>query len=672
MSKCGRCITCTTFLPAHKFIHRNGVEQAAMTEQKTIENVNDPQGIGALLRSLPRWVYWTTAAVVAVGAFWIATRSDDGYVGDLVTTAIVGQGNMEITVTGPGRVRAANAVTIDVPGKVRGELQLIYLVPEGTVVQAGDIIAQLDTVTAVQRLENELDQLETSEASFEQLLEDQTNLILDLENNVRSAELSYAQRELQLSNLEFSSELEQRQGELDLENARISRDEAKRKLEAQKIINEAELIQRRIGLEGQRDDVEETRQELEALTLYAPISGLVIYAEQGRWSERTKVHEGDNVRRGQDLVELPDLSLLFVEIRINELDAERVQLGQRALVRFGAFPRLVLEGRVTDLSTLAQETQDGGNVKVFPAVLTLEETDPRIRPGMTASADIVVEELQNCVYIPLSAVGVINQRTYVKLVGIEDPVEVILGSRNESEAQVLEGLEVGEEVELGWLRDPGAVLGILAGYNPVPVEMANSIVARGDDYGSVSPITPVQETGEERGLRRGGDRLGMRRTDRGTEGEAGRAMEAIDLSRLSPEMRARIEQMRTAPGEAGQAAHEEQAGETMRGIGGGRAGAGSDSARTARTMEMLRGLKEGLPENLQAEVDAIIDSGEFNFQSISPALLDSLRARSRFGRGGRRPPPAETDQPPPPTEDYLIELRDLQQIADPIKEVSKK
>ena len=101
-----------------------------MTEHKTIGKANDPKGIGDLLRNLPRWAYWTGAVILTVGFFWFATRSDDVYVSDIMTTAYVGQGNMVITVTGPGRIKAANAVTIDVPDNVRGNIQLIYLVTD--------------------------------------------------------------------------------------------------------------------------------------------------------------------------------------------------------------------------------------------------------------------------------------------------------------------------------------------------------------------------------------------------------------------------------------------------------------------------------------------------------------------------------------------------------------
>ncbi len=199
----------------------------------------------------------------------------------------------------------------------------------------------------------------------------------------------------------------------------------------------------------------------------------------------------------------------------------------------------------------------------------------------------------------------------------------------------------------------------------MPDDVANSIVAQGDEYGNASPVSQMEEQNEGRDSRRGGDRSGMR----GMEG-----MGEMDFSRLSPEMRARLEQMRGEAsenphegGEAGEAGAAGAAGAGMGMMGMRRGEAGSDSARTAQTMEMLRGLKEGLPENLQAEIDTIIESGEINFQSISPALMDSLRARGGMGRGGRRPPP-EAGQPPPTTDNYLTEPGSLQPLVDPIRE----
>ncbi|MCK4772238.1 MAG: efflux RND transporter periplasmic adaptor subunit, partial [Candidatus Latescibacteria bacterium] len=416
-------------------------------------------------RGIPRWLYGVGIAVVAIIAFMIATRPGDGTAIEEHLTVEVFQGEMEIRVTGSGRIRAARAREIEVPHEVSGEIQLNFLIPEGTVVTAGQIVAELDTANAVEDLENELDQLETTEASYEQLLDDHINNIKNLENSVRSAQIGYDQAVLQRENLEFNSALEQQQGDLNVEKARISLNEASRKLEAQKVINEMTRRQAFRNLEEQREDVAEVMAELEALTIRAPIDGMVIHAEQGRWMQRTKVREGDSVRRGQTIIELPDLSELLVEIRINELDAEMIEVGQPAWVRLEAYPRLDLPGRIIDISTLAQEFQ--GNVKVFPAVVRLDEADPRARPGMTASADIVVKRLEDVVQVPLAAVGVMDGRTYVRLHDSHQPVEVSLGLWNDSMAQVLDGLDVGEEVDLAWLQDPAAVLATLAGTKAV-------------------------------------------------------------------------------------------------------------------------------------------------------------------------------------------------------------
>ena len=572
---------------------------------------------------------------------------------------------MTVTVTGPGRIRAADAVNIDVPRKTQGDLQLIYLIEEGIVVEKGQIVAQLDTTAAVERLETALDQLETAEASFDQLLEDHKDLIKNLENAVRSAELAYAQAELRLKSLEFSSELEKRQGALDLEKARISRDESKRKLEAQKVINEAERRQEEINLEGRRREVQGVREELEALTLRAPISGLVIHAEQGRFLDRTKVREGDTVRRGQRILSLPDLSELQAVVTVNELDAERVKVGQRAIVRLESYPREAFMGRVTELSTLAQQTRDSGNVRVFPAIVTLDEPDPRIRPGMTASAEIIVEELQDVLTIPLSACVVESGRSLVKMVGADEPVEVKLGLRTESVAQVISGLKEGDEIEIGWQENPAGVLVALAGYRPLPEETARSIVAQGERYGE-APITSSAAGTVQESLARGtpppagrsGGRGGMGGMGGmgGEGGVGGDRTRRIDPSQMTPEMRARFETMRNAA--ASGEPRRGDSGEPRMGASGeprsGQAGGFftrmmPDSTQRARFFGDLSKRAAGLPDTLRGQLEEFILSEGATFRKLSPALRDSLRAWGAFrNRGRARTVPPGRGTPPPP------------------------
>jgi len=82
--------------------------------------------------------------------------------------------------------------------------------------------------------------------------------------------------------------------------------------------------------------------------------------------------------------------------------------------------------------------------------------------------------------------------------------------------------------------------------------------------------------------------------------------------------------------------------------GGGQAGqfmmrSEPDSATTARRIELLRGKRDSLPDELRAELDRFIEGGASDFRSLSPALMDSVRAWGVLGRGGRvrTPPPAD-------------------------------
>jgi HlyD family secretion protein len=540
----------------------------------------------------------------------------------------VTRGPMEVVVTGSGTVRAANAVYIEVPSSVRGDLQLVYLIPEGQVVPAGTIVARLDTTAAAEQLETELDALETAQAQFDQALVDLDNNIKDLENSVRSAELSWDQMQLRLQSLEFASALEQQQGELDVERARISLAEARRKLEAQKIINEADRRQQEINLQERIDDVAETRREIAALVITTPLTGMIIHAEQGRFSDRTKVKEGDTVRRGQDILQIPDLSVLQVAFTVNELDADQIQIGQPARVRLEAYPRQSFTGRVTDISTLAQETSNGGNVRVFPSVVTLDTSDDRIRPGMTAGVEVVVADLQETLQVPLAALGVIGGGCCVKLIGRTEPVTVELGLRNESMVQVVSGLAEGDRVELTWQEDASAVMAQLAGRRSLPATTVRSIQDQGQEYGKARVL--VQPEAVPAGDTPRGGRGGRGMDTAGAAGQRGQGMTGFDPSTLTPEQRARFEQMRGQMGtEGGQA-------------GSGFVRAQPDSARTAQMRAALQQRVATLPDTLRREIQQLLSGEGFDLRSISPALRDSLRAWNIMGgQRMRTPPPGE-------------------------------
>ena len=108
---------------------------------------------------------------------------------------------------------------------------------------------------------------------------------------------------------------------------------------------------------------------------------------------------------GTALAEIGDLTKLRVSLAVNEVDVPKVAVGQKAEVTFPAVDGLKLEGTVTDVATQATAGKDSGSVVTYDVGLLVDAPDPRLKPGMSASADIAVQTLEDALVVPAGAVG---------------------------------------------------------------------------------------------------------------------------------------------------------------------------------------------------------------------------------------------------------------------------
>lgn len=195
--------------------------------------------------------------------------------------------------------------------------------------------------------------------------------------------------------------------------------------------------------------LEDTKNELEKTTLKAPIAGFVVYKELYISGEKRKVRIGDSVWSDQDIILIPDISKMAVETRIREVDIHKVKIGQEVTVRVDAYPDLTLHGTVELIGTLA-EKEEGLNAvsKFFNLYITIKESDLRLRPGMTARAELLVDKLKNVLHVPLEAVH-LKDGAYVCYVLSNDTVSVrtvALGNSNDEFVAIEGGLKEGERV----------------------------------------------------------------------------------------------------------------------------------------------------------------------------------------------------------------------------------
>jgi HlyD family secretion protein len=197
------------------------------------------------------------------------------------------------------------------------------------------------------------------------------------------------------------------------------------------------------------------QEQLAKTEVRADVPGIVVYREVFFGSEQRKPQVGDQVWANQPLLILPDISKMVVETKVRETDIHKIERNQRVDVRVEAYPGLELTGKVTLVGTLAQEERERRGTKFFGVTVQVNESDDRLRPGMTARVEILVEERPGALSVPLEAVFEREGRhvCYVAGRGGIRAQEVVLGPSNQDFVVVEKGLRKGDRV---CLREPDA------------------------------------------------------------------------------------------------------------------------------------------------------------------------------------------------------------------------
>jgi len=157
---------------------------------------------------------------------------------------------------------------------------------------------------------------------------------------------------------------------------------------------------------------------------------------------------GDEVMTAENAFRIDDLSELFVKVDISEVDINRVELGQRAELTFDAILGEQFEAEVVEVSRVGI---DSGNGVEFLVTLKILNENNRVRPGMTAAVNLVVNEIKGVLYVPNRAVRLMeNERVIFKLVDgelVQTPIE--FGASSDINSEILSGdVEEGDIVVL--------------------------------------------------------------------------------------------------------------------------------------------------------------------------------------------------------------------------------
>jgi len=389
------------------------------------------------------------AAIVSVsGAFG---RGDTP---DVPTTAVT-KGEFIDYMQVRGEVKAVRSIPLTAPSSA-GDLQILELAPSGANVKKGDVVVRFDPVPLQRTRDEKLSELKQAEEEIAKTEAQYKIQEQQAETDMVKARYDVQRAELDAATQEFLPRLDGEQKKVAFASARERLREAERKRKALQDIANAEIASKRQKRDKARLDVQQAERQLNALELATPVDGVVSIMPNWRaCCPPPEFKAGDRAWPGQVIVDVPDLATLRVTARLEEAERGRMQPGQPVIVRADAVPDRELTGRIGDISTLARiDFSNWPPQRNFDLVVQLDQTDPRLRPGMNTTVRVAVDRVPDAVLIPARAVFEKEGRSVAYVArprGGWDERVVQIARRGQEQLVVRDGVRPDERVAL---KDP--------------------------------------------------------------------------------------------------------------------------------------------------------------------------------------------------------------------------
>jgi multidrug resistance efflux pump len=394
-------------------------------------------------------------------------------------------------ITERGELESASNVEIrcEVKSRNTSGTTIIELVPEGTLVKAGDLICKLDSTALENDRTTELINVSNAEAEVIKTRTVLANAQLAKEEYLKgtyiqneksiAAELAVAEEDLRRAKeyLGYSKILKskgyitetQLQGDtFAVEKAQNTLLAVQKKFDAlrrytlkkmeRSLTTDIEVAEARLkadehALSLEKGKLEEIENQIQRCTIKAPSPGQVVYANvTSTWGGREVIMEaGSTVRERQEIVRLPDHTKMQVRARVNEANVAMVMVGMPATVRLDAMPDRTFRAEVARVSEYPAPTNRfTSSVKEYETIVRILEPPPGCRPGLTAEVKIHLEQLSDVVQVPVQAVIEHGEQHFVVMRDGEGfrTQEVKLGSTNDKYVVIREGLSEDQEVVL--------------------------------------------------------------------------------------------------------------------------------------------------------------------------------------------------------------------------------
>lgn len=333
-------------------------------------------------------------------------------------------------------------------------LVLQEVVSPGTRVEQGEVVAEFDRQLMLTRLDDYRAVVVQSEAN---LIKQKAELEITRKAHdqlIGSSEGALDKARLDMKTIPVLSAIDAERTKLALDEAEARYQQLLKEVKFVQISQDADIRNAELVLQQSKLELKRAEANTEKMIGKAPIDGLAVMQTTFRGAEFGQIQKGDQLWPGQFYMQIVDVSSMIVSANVNQVDVEKLRLGQKATVRFDAYPGLELPAHVISVAAV---TKPGGFrasfVKEVPVRLKIDKADSHVIPDLSVSADIIVgSESRAGAVAPAGSIfregSLAKPVVYVQQASGWARRDVELGIHNNIAAVIKSGLRPGEVVAL--------------------------------------------------------------------------------------------------------------------------------------------------------------------------------------------------------------------------------
>ncbi len=386
-------------------------------------------------------------------------------------SAQVKQGTFKVRVMATGELKAKRSEKIRGPQGMRSaqiwQTNITDMIPEGTVVKAGDYVARLDKTELDTKMKEALTEIEKIETQLEQAKIDTTIELRGIRDQLINLKFAKQEKLLNLEQSKYEAQSVIQQAEIDLQRTERDYNQLLAKFELSKEKAEAQISEINASLKQNQLKLQTIQNLAAGFVVKAPKDGMVIYARnwEGKIGPGSRVSAWDPV-----VAELPDLSDMVSKTYVNEVDISKVQKGQDVLIKVDAFPDREYIGQVIKVANIGEQLRNYDS-KVFEVTVQVEEVDSILRPAMTTSNEIVTDIYDEVLFVPIEGLFTDSlSYVYKSEGGKVIKQEVVTGPSNDDEIVIAHGLVANDEILLNEPENAAKLT-----FNPLTKEIKEKI-----------------------------------------------------------------------------------------------------------------------------------------------------------------------------------------------------